>query len=231
IEDPYSYYNNPDVLLHLAWRNGFDHNNKSHIFELPYHFQFIEKMADTNIKRIAVMGTMHEIGFYEGSIKEFTPANPESYYGISKNALRNATKLICKKNNKIYQWLRGYYIVGNTTYGSNVFSKMMRASEQGLSLFPFTSGCNQWDFLDYDTFCFLTAATVEQDSVDGVINICNGKPEKLSERAEKFIRDNKLPLKLDYGKYPDRPYDSKAVWGDDSKVQAILKSRHEVFQR
>lgn len=45
-------------------------------------------MTDTEIKTIAVMGSMHEVGFFEGSIDENTPCRPESFYGIAKNALR-----------------------------------------------------------------------------------------------------------------------------------------------
>lgn len=30
------------------------------------------------------MGTMHEVGFYEGSIKENIPTYPQSLYGIAK---------------------------------------------------------------------------------------------------------------------------------------------------
>ena len=30
-------------------------------------------------------------------------------------------------------------------------------------------------------------------------------------------------IKLKYGAFPDRPYDSKAVWGDSRKIEAIMK--------
>lgn len=57
---------------------------------------------------------MHEVGFYEGSIKEETPCNPVTPYGIGKNALRELAEMLCKENNIIFQWFRGYYIVGNS---------------------------------------------------------------------------------------------------------------------
>jgi len=58
--------------------------------------------------------------------------------------------------------------------------------------------------------------------VTGIINICSGKPEKLSDRVERFIYENGYKIILKYGAYPDRPYDSKAVWGDNSKIQLII---------
>ena len=33
----------PDVLLHLAWRDGFVHNAPSHLEDLNCHFSFIKK--------------------------------------------------------------------------------------------------------------------------------------------------------------------------------------------
>ena len=40
---------------------------------------------------------------------------------------------------------------------------------------------------------------------------------------ERFIRENNYRIKLKYGAFPDRPYDSKAVWGDNKKIISILK--------
>ena len=224
IENPYEYFAEPDVLLHMAWRNGFVHNDTSHIEDLPKHYFFIDKMIKSGCKHIAVIGTMHEVGFFEGSIKEDTPTHPESLYGISKDALRNTVKLLCKNESAIFQWLRGFYIVGNSEFGSSIFSKITAAEKKGQELFPFTMGINQWDFIDYEDFAEQVAATVEQDKINGVINICYGRPEKLADRVERFIRENNYKIKLDYGKFPDRPYDSKAVWGDNSKINEIMKN-------
>ena len=222
IDDPYNYYEKPDVLLHCAWRDGFVHNSNAHIDDLPKHFAFLKKMAESGIKKIAVMGSMHEIGFFEGSIKENTPCNPMSLYGVSKNALREITELIAKQHNIMYQWLRGYYIIGNSQFGCSIFSKITAAEKEGKSEFPFTMGQNQWDFLNYEDFCKQVAAAVGQDEINGIINICSGHPEKLADRVEQFIKENHYSIKLKYGAFPDRPYDSKAVWGDDCKIQKIL---------
>lgn len=222
IENPYEYFGHPDVLLHMAWRDGFVHFSNAHIDDLPKHYQFIIKMAESGISRIAVMGTMHEIGFFEGSINEHTPCNPVNPYGISKNALRELTKIVTDKHNISFQWLRGYYIVGNSEFGNSIFSKITAAEKEGKSDFPFTYGQNQYDFIDYSDFCKQVAAAVSQDQINGIINICSGRPEKLADRVERFIKENNYHIKLQYGAFPDRPYDSKAVWGDDKKIRRIM---------
>ena len=88
-------------------------------------------MAGSGVKQIAVMGSMHEIGFYEGSINENTPCHPTTPYGIGKNALRDLTQMVCKQNNTVFQWLRGYYIVGNSKFGNSIFSKITEAEKEG----------------------------------------------------------------------------------------------------
>lgn len=227
IENPYEYFGKPDVLLHLAWRDGFVHYSSAHIDDLPKHYAFIKSFVDAGCKHIAVMGSMHEIGFFEGSINESTPCNPITPYGIGKNALRELTEMMCKQKNVIFQWLRGYYIVGNSKYGSSIFSKITAAAEEGKSEFPFTMGQNQYDFVDYDVFCKQVAAVVTQEKINGIINICSGKPEKLADRVERFIKENHYDIKLKYGAFPDRPYDSKAVWADGRKINEIMKKNDE----
>lgn len=223
IANPYEYYNKPDVVLHMAWRDGFIHYSDNHILDLPKHYEFIKKLIECGLKKIAVMGSMHEIGFWEGAISENTPCNPLSLYGISKNALRDMVKMLAKQKNIEYQWLRGYYIVGNSQYGSSIFSKITAAVNEGKKEFPFTMGQNQYDFINYEDFCHQVACAVCQNEINGIINICSGKPEKLADRVERFIKENNYDIKLIYGAFPDRPYDSKAVWGNDEKIKKIIK--------
>lgn len=224
IQEPYKYFGKPDALLHLAWRDGFIHYSNAHIDDLPKHFAFLKAMADGGIKQIAVMGSMHEIGFFEGSINENTPCHPTTPYGIGKNALRDLTEMICKQKNIVFQWMRGYYIVGNSKVGSSIFSKITAAVDEGKKEFPFTLGQNQYDFIDYPDFCLQVAAVVGQQKEQRIINICSGRPEKLADRVERFIKDNKYDIRLQYGAFPDRPYDSKAIWGDDTKIVRIMES-------
>lgn len=223
VENPYEYFGKPDVLLHLAWRDGFVHYSNAHIDDLPKHYNFIKLMAEAGCKHMAAMGSMHEIGFFEGSINENTSCHPTTPYGIGKNALRDLTAMVCKQQNAVFQWMRGYYIVGNSKYGSSIFSKITAAVEDGKKEFPFTLGQNQYDFIDYTNFCAQVVATVTQSQEQGIINICSGRPEKLADRVERFIKENNYDIKLQYGAFPDRPYDSKAIWGDSSKIEKIMK--------
>jgi len=225
IENPFEYFGKPDILLHLAWRDGFMHYSENHITDLPKHYHFLKLMIDSDINKVSVMGSMHEVGFFEGSVNENTPCHPMSLYGIGKDALRNCVVMMTKGKHTNWQWLRGYYIVGHSEFGNSIFSKITSAAKEGKTEFPFTMGQNQFDFIDYKDFCIQVAAAVTQDEINGIINICSGKPEKLADRVERFIKENHYNIRLLYGKFPDRPYDSKAIWGDNKKIKLIMENR------
>lgn len=221
----YSTLGKPDVCLHMAWRDGFKHNSDNHMGDLSSHYRLIKNMLDGGLPQIAVMGTMHEVGYWEGAIDEHTPCHPASMYGIAKNALREATLMLAQEHNATAQWLRAYYIVGDDLRGSSIFSKLLQAAHDGKPSFPFTTGKNKYDFIDVDELARQISAAVSQQEVTGIINCCTGNPISLAERVEQYIKDNNLNITLDYGAFPDRPYDSPGVWGDATKIHEIFAAR------
>lgn len=89
----YAALGKPDVCIHMAWRDGFRHNAPSHMKDLSSHVTFLNNMAAGGLSDLTVMGTMHEVGYWEGAIEDDTPCNPLSQYGIAKNALRQSMML------------------------------------------------------------------------------------------------------------------------------------------
>ena len=226
-KDVYRQMGEPDVLIHLAWRDGFIHNSSAHMKDLSSHVVFLNNMAKAGLKDMTVMGTMHEVGYWEGAIKADTPCNPQSQYGIAKNALRQRLMLSLKDGPCRLPWLRAYYITGDEVHGSSIFAKITQAELDGRETFPFTSGKNLYDFIDVrDLACMIVLASV-QNEVNGIINVCTGKPVSLADRVEQFLRDKHYRIRLDYGAYPDRPYDSPGIWGDPTLIQQILKNAGE----
>lgn len=222
-KDIYNQVGRPDVLLHLAWMDGFVHNSYAHFDYLPMHYRFLDDMLGGGVPHLAVMGTMHEVGYWEGAISEDTPTNPQSLYGIAKNALRQSTDILQKKYpDAVIQWLRAYYIYGDDGRSHSIFTKLLQAAKEGKKTFPFTMGRNLYDFITVEELANQIAASCTQNEIVGVINCCSGKPVSLAEQVEAFIKDHDLDIKLEYGAFPDRAYDSPGVWGDNSKIEKIM---------
>lgn len=85
-------------------------------------------MAAGGLSDLTVMGTMHEVGYWEGAIEDDTPCNPLSQYGIAKNALRQSMMLSLQGSSCNLHWLRAYYITGDEAHGSSIFAKSHRQS-------------------------------------------------------------------------------------------------------
>lgn len=224
-ENIYEIMNRPEVCIHLAWRDGFVHNSLNHIGDLSAHFKFLTSMINGGLKHLVVMGTMHEVGYHEGAIDENTPCNPLSMYGIAKDALRRAMLQYCKEKNCILQWCRAYYILGDDKNNHSIFTKLLEAEEAGKEKFPFTSGKNKYDFITVSELAHQISCVAVQDKINGVINCCTGKPVSLAECVEGYITKNGLKIRLDYGAFPDRPYDSPCVYGDSKKIELIMQNK------
>lgn len=220
--DIYKKFGSPDVCIHLAWRNGFVHNDISHINDFPKHYEFIKNMIDGGLQHIVIMGSMHEVGYYEGAIDENTPCNPRSLYAVAKNSLRQLSLLLAEEKGICCQWIRGYYILGDDLKNNSIFSKLVAAERDGKKEFPFTTGKNKYDFIRVEELAKQIAAVAVQTKISGIINCCSGVPVSLADKVEGFIKENGFNIKLKYGAFPDRAYDSPALWGDASKINQIM---------
>lgn len=220
--DLYKNLDCPDNLIHLAWQDGFNHYAESHINNLIKHFNFLKNMIDSGVKSLTVMGTAHEIGYHEGRITENTPCNPLSYYGIAKNTLRQLLFAYAKDKDVSIKWLRAYYITGDDLNNHSVFTKLLEADNKGQKEFPFVKGTNQFDFIDINDLAEMIAKSALQNEVVGIINVCSGEPTSLKDKAEEFIKEHNLKIKLKCGVFPSRKYDSPVIYGDNEKILKIL---------
>jgi dTDP-6-deoxy-L-talose 4-dehydrogenase (NAD+) len=221
-EDIYRKFGEPDACIHAAWRDGFKHNAPSHMLDLSSHYRFIRNMVAGGLRQIIVMGTMHEVGYWEGEINDKTPTHPTSLYGVAKDALRKSVfEIQTEYPDLTVQWLRGFYIMGDDQKNHSIFTKIMEAEKEGKTEFPFTSGKNKYDFINVRDMSEDIAHVAMQTEIKGIINVCTGKAVSLGDEVESFIKEHDYKIKLAYGKFPDRAYDSPAVWGNAEKINMV----------
>ncbi|MBR2922357.1 MAG: NAD-dependent epimerase/dehydratase family protein [Alphaproteobacteria bacterium] len=218
----YNILGSPDVIIHMAWQDGFNHQSDAHLRNLHSHYAFIKNMIDAGCKSISIMGTMHEIGYHEGSIDENTPCNPLSLYGIAKNALRQSILTYIENKDVSLKWLRAFYITGDDNRNKSIFAKILQMSKEGKTSFPFTSGINKYDFIDVNLLAEQIVKASTQVNISGIINCCSGNAVSLKDKVEEFIKTHNLNITPEYGAYPTRKYDSPAVWGDATIIKGIM---------
>ena len=123
----------PDVIVHLAWRDGFNHQALSHLEDLPKHYGFLQRAVQAGVPHIAVMGTMHEVGYWEGEVDDSTPCNPTTPYAVAKNALRQLFLNMAKEKDICCQWLRGFYLCSDDGRGNSIFSKLVNSAKERIT--------------------------------------------------------------------------------------------------
>lgn len=223
----YKRLSSPDVLLHLAWRDGFKHMADSHLLDLPKHFSFCKNIIESGVKNLSIMGSMHEIGYYEGKISDSNPPAtfPMSYYAIAKNSLRQALFTLCADKHDIsLKWLRGFYIMGDDKRSNSIFSKIIQWEKEGKKTFPFTDGIAKYDFLDVQELAeMISIAGVCNTKNKEIINISSGMPVSLKEKVEQFLENNNFSIIPEYGAFPKRKYDSPIIYGENTKIKELVK--------
>lgn len=217
-----------DTVLHLAWSQPFGLQQEVHLRELFGHYTFLVDLAEKRgVKTLGVMGTMHELGYWEGAVDESTPCRPTNLYGVAKVALRDA--LFARLTTGVdIKWLRAYYVHGDDAGAKSIFGKLLTAAAAGQETFPFTTGTTLRDFIRMDQFASRIARILLQGSVSGIIECGSGKPRSLAEEVEDFISRHDLHIRLDYGAYPDRPGESPAIWGDATKADLAMSAFHDL---
>ncbi|ACV80477.1 NAD-dependent epimerase/dehydratase family protein [Nakamurella multipartita] len=211
----------PVTVVHLAWRDGFHHNSPAHMAELSAHYQLLTELPNRGVARIIALGTMHEVGYWEGAIDADTPTQPLSQYGVAKDALRRSLELALPDSVGLV-WARAFYIYGDDRRNRSIFARLLQAVDEGQTSLPFTSGKNRYDFIRVEELGRQLAALVDAEDVTGTLNCCTGRPVSLADKVMEFIRENDLPISLDYGAFPDRPYDSPGIWGDASRILDVV---------
>ena len=220
--DIYSLTNKPDILIHMAWSDGYNHQAISHLQNMEKHFLFCERMSAAGIKKIICMGTVHEIGYHVGVVTEKTPCEPKCLYGVAKNALRQAlfSKLLSKT---CIIWIRVFSVYGDDLHSNSVFSKILSSDKCGDEFFKLNSGYNRGDYIQVERLAEQIAVTAIYEDSSGIYHCCTGQPITLREMVDSFIAENHLAIKAQYGFFPERSYDSPEIYGDNTKIKKIMK--------
>lgn len=211
------------ILIHLAWRDGFRHDSDAHMSELSRHYNLVRTLADVGMTRYVSIGSMHEVGPVEGLISEDIECRPVSQYGIAKNALRLSTTELCNRLGISMAWLRCFYILGDDARNHSVFTKILERSAAGDEAFPLTSGAARFDFIQVEELGRLVAE-VALSGYEGVLNLGSGQVRTLREQIERFVAENSLAIRMDFGAFPERNGISVGAWPDLERLRKLQQN-------
>ena len=213
----------PDICIHLAWRNGFEHNSLNHFNDLSAHFKFIYNLYSHGVKHFAIAGSFREYGNYEGQTFPDLYVKPQSLYSAAKLSLKKALEILFLNSDVCFQWFRPFTIYGDDEKNNSLFSKIIKWESEGKKDFPFVDGEQEYDFIEIHDLAFQIVSIISQVEIQGVIDCCSGVPVKIGDFINSFIEQRSLSIKPIYGAFQRRNYDTNVIYGNPEKINSIIR--------
>ncbi|MFT3907928.1 MAG: NAD(P)-dependent oxidoreductase [Ferruginibacter sp.] len=220
----FDHFQNPDILIHLAWEGLPNYTQEFHIKEnLPRHKAFLDNVLRNGLHDITVTGTCLEYGMQEGCLAEHAPADPSNAYGIAKNELRKYLEDLATTRQFNLKWIRLFYMYGKGQNPKSLISQLDKAVENKETVFNMSGGQQVRDFLPVEKVAEYIVKIASQQHITGVINCCSGTPVTVKEFVEHYLEEKNAHIKLNLGYYDYVSYEPMKFWGDTTKLKAALK--------
>lgn len=222
--DYYEYFGKPDIVIHLAWKGLPNYMERFHLDEnLPVEKRFIQSFAESRKCKIAVTGTCYEYGVVNGCVAETHETNPTTLYAQAKNELRHFLQDKLAPDYQIHwNWIRLFFLYGEGQSPKSLLPQLDTAIAHGDSEFPMSGGLQVRDYLPVEKVAEYISR-IALSKIDGVINCCSGTPITVKELVENHILEKKSKIQPKLGVYGYPAYEGMEFWGDNTKLQEILK--------
>ncbi|GAB3891399.1 NAD-dependent epimerase/dehydratase family protein [Spirosoma agri] len=221
--DLFTYFNKPDLVIHLAWQGLPDYKSLAHINTYwLQHYRFLTNLLRNGLTNLTVTGTCLEYGLQSGCLSEALPTQPTTAYGLAKDTLRKALDLFLTGQNVSFRWLRLFYMHGKGQNPRSLLAQVEAAAQRNEMVFNMSKGEQLRDYLPIDTVANYIVQAALQTTVTGVINCCSGRPIAVRTLVEQFMEEHQYRLTLNLGYYPYPDYEPLAFWGNSQKLETIL---------
>jgi dTDP-6-deoxy-L-talose 4-dehydrogenase (NAD+) len=220
----YSFFKNPDCVIHLSWEGLPNYNELFHIERnLPANFYFIKNMIQNGLSDITVAGTCFEYGLQDGCLNEEMPAAPVTVYGLAKDTLRKFVELLHSTYNFNLKWARFFYLYGHGQGKKTLWGQLEEAAKNNQKEFNMSFGEQLRDYISIECAEEYISRIALQNEITGIINCCSGKPISVRRFVENFFNERGIDMKLNCGYYPYPEFEPLAFWGDTKKLEKIIK--------
>lgn len=228
INDKENYFvklEKPDLLIHLAWQGLPNYKSLFHFEDnLPAHYSFLKNMVSNGLTKMVVTGTCFEYGMKDGCLSEDMITDPQNPYAIAKDSLRKFLFALQKKKYFDCTWIRLFYMYGRGQNPNSLLSQLDMALLNGDEIFNMSGGEQLRDYLPVEKVAEYIVKISLENQVTGIVNCCSGKPVKVKDFVENYLKENNKHIKLNTGFYPYPDYEAMAFWGDDAKLKKIISN-------
>jgi dTDP-6-deoxy-L-talose 4-dehydrogenase (NAD+) len=227
-ENYYSFFENPELLIHLAWQGLPNYKKLFHIERnLFSNYKFLKNIIKNGLKNLSIIGTCAEYGMQSGCLSEDLPTYPNTPYSLAKDTLRKFIEELKKKYDFNLKWIRLFYLYGKGQSPNSLLSQLDKALDNNDEEFKMSGGEQLRDYLPVEKVAQYIIKISIQNAFNGIINCCSGKPISIKDLVNNHLKKRNRTIKLNYGYYPYIDYESMSFWGDNKKLNSILNMESE----
>lgn len=221
----YKAFNQPDILVHIAWQDLPNYNEAFHVDKnLPLHIHFLENIISNGLSQLVVTGTCMEYGLQSGELSEELEARPVNYYAKAKNDLRIFLQYLQALIPYTLQWLRLFYTYGEGQNSKAILSQLQNAITKGDKEFNMSAGNQLRDYLPVEKTAEYICDIALQQKVAGIINCCSAQPITINSLVDNYLTTHKASIILNKGFYPYPKDEPLNFWGNNDKLKSILNN-------
>lgn len=219
----YNHFNQPDLLIHLAWE-GLPNYGSSHHIEsnMMANYYFCKNLIQHGLKDLTIAGTCMEYGKINGELNEEMASNPANAYAIGKLNLLNCLNALKNQFGFDLKWLRLFYMYGEGQNKNSLYPQLMDAIRDRKEYFNMSKGDQIRDYLSIQEMATYIIKVALQTNITGIINICSGRPITVKLFVENIIKQHNSSLQLNTGVFPYSEHEAMYFWGNNSKLSKII---------
>jgi dTDP-6-deoxy-L-talose 4-dehydrogenase (NAD+) len=215
-------FNEPDLLIHLAWNGLPNYKKLFHIEkELMNQYHFIKNLVVSGLTNVNITGTCFEYGMLDGQLNEELVVSPQNPYAIAKNSLRIFLEQLQLEYSFKFKWMRLFYMYGKGQNENAILSQLQNAINKHESIFNMSLGEQIRDYLSIEEVAKHIVKVSLHNNTNGIINISSNEPIKIIDLVKKYLLDTKQTISLNLGFYPYPDYEPFSFWGDNTKLKNI----------
>lgn len=221
-KDLFTYFEQPDVVIHLAWQGLPDYKSLAHLDTYwLQHYRFLTNLLTNGLTDLTVTGTCLEYGLQSGCLTEDLPTQPTTAYGLAKDTLRKTLDLFVADRHTSFKWIRLFYMFGKGQNPRSLLAQVEAAALRNEPVFNMSKGEQLRDYLPVTSVANNLVRIALQKQITGIINCASGQPIAVRTLVERFMQEHQYALTLNLGYYPYPDYEPLAFWGHPAKLQSL----------
>lgn len=213
----------PEFVFHLGWNgvSGSRYDDPAQIENLYSSLNLLQVIRSTRCQCWIGLGSQEEYSPHAGIIKEQSPQQPDTVYGITKLCVMQLSKKICKLYNLRFVWLRLFAAFGPMGKPDSLIPYVIRTL-LNKSKPLLTAGKQKLDYLYVEDAVEAMGRLAKTADVEGVFNLGSGQAYTIRELVEHIrgLIDPTLPL--GWGELVYRKGQPMHWQADISKLQNAL---------